>query len=189
MNKFVKYALLSGVSALLLTPTCPVSAQEPPQGDNQQQRRNFDPAQMRERMLERYQKQLEITDDSEWKAIKERVEKVMTLQMQSRMGGMGMMGMRRNGGPGGPGGGPDSASATSGTRAQGSRGGEANAELEALQKALDAKAAKEEVKDKLEKVRAARKVKEAELEKAQEDLKQLLTSRQEAQAVLLGLLK
>jgi hypothetical protein len=57
-----------------------------------------------------------------------------------------------------------------------------------LQKAIDAKAPKAEVKAALEKYVAARKAKQAELEKAQEELRKVLTSRQEAIATLNGLL-
>lgn len=58
-----------------------------------------------------------------------------------------------------------------------------------LQKALDDKARAEEVKAKLAKVREARKAKEAALEKAQEELRKSLSPRQEAGAVLVGLLR
>ncbi len=62
-------------------------------------------------------------------------------------------------------------------------------ELDALRKALDSKAPAEEIKAKLADVRAARKKKEAELEKAQDELRDMLSPRQEAVAVTLGLLK
>jgi hypothetical protein len=57
-----------------------------------------------------------------------------------------------------------------------------------LQKALDDKAPVEQIKDALAKYRAARKDKQARLEAAQASLKSVLTAKQEAQAVLLGLL-
>ena len=64
-------------------------------------RGNFDPAQMRERMMTRIKEQLGATDD-EWKAIEPKVDKVMTAQRESR-GGFGFGGF--GGGRGGPGGG------------------------------------------------------------------------------------
>ncbi len=90
------------------------------------------------------------------------------------------------GGPGGQGG-----ADANGNPQRARRGGfgEPSPEQEALQKAIEAKASKEELTAALTKLRAARKAKDAELEKAQEELKQLLSTRQEAQAVVMGLLK
>ncbi len=62
-------------------------------------------------------------------------------------------------------------------------------EVEALQKAIEAKADPEEIKAKLANLRSARKEKQAKLEKAQEDLRGVLTARQEAIAVVMGLLQ
>ena len=58
-----------------------------------------------------------------------------------------------------------------------------------LQKALDDKASAEDVKAKLAKLRETRKTKEAALEKAQDELRKALSPRQEAGAVLAGLLR
>jgi len=94
-------------------------------------------------------------------------------------GGMGrMFGRNRggqNGGPGGPGGG------------RGGMFGQPSAEQESLQKALDDNAPASQIKDLLAKYKASQKAKQAKLEAAQEDLKKVLTSKQEAQAFLLGL--
>lgn len=62
-------------------------------------------------------------------------------------------------------------------------------EIEALRKALDSKAPAAELKAKLAAVRTAREQKEANLATAQEELKQLLSARQEAVAVMFGLVK
>ena len=113
--------------------------------------RNFDPAQMQQRMLERYKELLEVTNDDEWKAIEPRVTKVM----EARRGGMF---------------------------------GTPSPEAEALQKAIDSKASKAELKATLEKYVASRKTKQADLEKSQAALRELLTPRQEAIAALNGLL-
>ena len=139
--------------------------------------RNFDPAEMQKRMMERYQEVLEITDAADWKAVEPLVQKVADARMQSFSGmGRGMFGGRGGrgggGGPGGPGG----------------FGGQANPDAEALQKAIDSKASKAEMKAALAKYIESRKAKQAELEKAQAALREVLTPRQEAIAALNGLL-
>jgi hypothetical protein len=137
--------------------------------------RNFDPAEMQKRMMERYQEVLEITDAAEWKAVEPLVQKVAEARMQSFSGmGRGMFGGR--GGRGGGGGGP------------GGIGGQANPDAEALQKAIDSKASKAEMKAALAKYIESRKAKQAALEKAQAALREVLTPRQEAIAALNGLL-
>ncbi len=136
---------------------------------------NFDPAQMRQRMAERMREQFGVKDDTEWKLISERIEKVSDARRDmGGRGGMGMMWGGRGGGPGGQG---------------GPGGGQVNAEQEALQKAIESNAPADEIKTKLAKYRTSQKDKEAKLAKAQEDLRQVLTVKQEATAVLLGLLK
>ncbi len=142
-------------------------------------RPRFDPAQMQQRMMERYKEQLEVTDDQEWKAIQPLIQKVQEARMAS-MSGRGMFGF--GGRRGGPGGGPD------GEQGQRRFGPPPSPEAEALQKAIDAKAPKAELKAALERYQAARKVKLADLEKAQDDLRKVLTARQEAIATLNGLL-
>ncbi|MFM7556384.1 MAG: hypothetical protein ACKPAH_13945, partial [Verrucomicrobiota bacterium] len=86
------------------------------------------------------------------------------------------------GGPGGPGG--------QGGSRQGRGGfGQLNPDAEALQTALDSGASADDVKAKLATYRASTKQKEAQLEKAQDELRALLSVKQEARAVLLGLMK
>jgi hypothetical protein len=200
-----------GTATWLLLGAGNLSAQDrPPQG-------NFDPAQMRQRMLERVREQFDVKDDAEWKAIAERIEKVMQARRSAGggggSGGLGFPGGR--GGPGGPGGqgfaggppppggpgGPDSFGPPGGAPppspegvqgrppGAGGFGRETSPELDALRKALDNKASAAEIKAKLADLRAARKKKEAELEKAQDNLREILSARQEAVAVTLGLLK
>lgn len=137
---------------------------------------NFDPAQFQQRMMERTKESLEITDDSEWKAIEPLVQKVMEArrdQMAASFRGFGRRG--RGGGEGdrGP---------------RGGMFGNPSPEAEALQKAIDAKASNSELKAALAKYEAARKAKVAALEKAQADLRKVLTPRQEAIAAMDGLL-
>ncbi len=134
--------------------------------------RNFDPAQMQQRMLERAQEQLGFTNDVEWDAVKPLVQKVQEAQMAARAGQMrGMFGGRNRGGNGG-----------------GNGMFPADAERDALQKAVDDNAPAAQIKDLLAKYKAAQKTKQAKLEAAQADLKKVLTTKQEAQAVLSGLI-
>jgi hypothetical protein len=132
-------------------------------------RGNFDPAEMRARMMERYQEQLGFSD-AEFKAIQPLIEDVQTKQRDARGGRGGMM----FGGRGGAGG-------------RGGRGGnqDADPELEALQSAIESGS---NIEAKLAAFRAARDKKEADLKKAQDTLKSVLTVKQEAQAVLMGII-
>jgi len=158
-------------------------------GGGRQGRGNFDPAQMQQRMMERYKEVLEVTDDSEWKAMEPLVQKVMDARRDT-MGGMGR-GMFGRGGPGrgGPGGGDNAQPADQqGGQRRGGFGGTPNPNAEALQKAIDSKGSKAEIQAALDKYLASRKAKQADLEKAQADLCNVLTTRQQAIATLNGLL-
>jgi hypothetical protein len=139
---------------------------------------NFDPAQFQQQMMERTRESLEVKDDAEWKAIEGLVQKVMDTRREMFSSGMGRMfgGRRGGGGQGG-----DQA---------GRRGGfgQPSPEAEALQRAIDSKASKAELKAALAKYQESRKAKQAELEKAQEELRKVLTARQEAIATVNGLL-
>lgn len=176
--------MAASIAALLSAGLIPALAQDnpgPPPG-----RPNFDPAQFQQRRLERIKEQMEITDDSEWKAMEPLIQKVMESRIASMAGmGRGMFGPRRGGGNGGNGG-------NGGDQGQGQRRGgmfgTPSPEAEALQKTIDAKAPKAEIKAALAKFVESRKAKQAELEKAQEDLRKVLTTRQEAIATLEGLL-
>lgn len=145
-------------------------------GDQGGMRRgNWDPAQMQQRMMGRIQEQLGFTNDTEWSAVQPLVQKVMDARRDVGFGGgMARMfggGRNRGGGQGGPGG----------------MFGQQSPEAEALQKAIDANAPTDQIKDLLAKYKAAQKVKQDKLEAAQADLKNVLDTKQEAQAVLLGL--
>jgi len=184
MNMFKKALLLAGVVAATSFGTAQVNAQG-----------NFDPEQMRQRMMERVREQLGVTNDDEWKIISERAEKVMTARREASAGGFGMFGRGPGGGGGGRRGGGDNASATAGGNGGNDRGnrgrgmfGEEPQEAKDLRAAIEAKASPEEIKTKLDKYRAYKKGKEADLVKAQEKLKEVLNARQEASAVLAGLL-
>ncbi len=180
MMKLNRMLLAGGMAAMLSLGTAQIFAQNAPaaggqtggnNGGGRGNRGNFDPAQFQQRMMDRTKEQLEITDDAEWKAIQPLVQKVMDARMATMRG---MFGRRGGPGGGGPGG--------------GTGGGTVNPEQETLQKAIDAKASGAELKTALTKFVEARKVKQADLEKAQADLRKVLTPRQEAIASLNGLL-
>jgi hypothetical protein len=153
-------------------------------------RGNFNPEEMRARMMDRYKESLEIKSDDEWKVIQPRIEKVTEARRDVGFGGMGrgfgMMG-RPGGGPGGPGGPGGGGGDNPGGRPA-RFGGEPNPDADALQKAIEGKASADEIKAKLTKYRESKKAKEAKLEAAQEDLRKTLTVRQEATLVLMGVL-
>jgi hypothetical protein len=75
-----------------------------------------------------------------------------------------------------------------GQQGRGGFGGTPNPAADALQKAIDSKASKAELKAALDKYLASRKASQAALQQAQDDLRKVLTSRQEAIATLNGLL-
>jgi Spy/CpxP family protein refolding chaperone len=136
-------------------------------------RGDFDRTRMREMMAERLQQALGCTSE-EWKVIGPRVEKVTELRMRPRMRG-GMMGRRgrrgepgREGRPGGP---------------------PPPKEVADLTKALDSEnTPKAEIEGKLKAFRAAAKKREEALKKARSELREVLTLRQEARLVLMGIL-
>lgn len=177
------------------------SAVQAQQGGQGGQRGGFDPEQMRARMMERYKEQLEVKDDAAWKVLEERIQKVTEAQreaMMGRMGGMGrgMMGMgarnREGGDQAGQGGnrqqGDRQQAQGSDRRQRGGMFGEPSAEAEALQKAIENKAPNDELKTKMAALREVQKAKQAKLTAAQEELRKLLTVRQEAILVASGTL-
>lgn len=139
-------------------------------------RGNFDPADFQQRFMENIRERLSFTNDTDWAAVQPLVQKVMDARREVGFGG----GMGRFGGRGGGGGGDNF-----GRR---NAFNQPSPEADALQKALDDNAPTAQVKTLLDKYRATRKDKQAKLEAAQEDLRKVLSLRQEAQAALLGLL-
>jgi len=176
MKKFKQLLMMAGVSAALSMGAANVQAQG-----------NFDPEQMRQRMMENVRERLEIKDDAEWKIVSERVEKVMTARREIGGGGMGLFGRPGGGRRGGNGDGGGGGNADGGQRRR--FGGEPSQAAKDLEAAIEAKAPADEIKAKLDKYRAFRKEKEADLAKAQDKLKEVLNARQEAAAVLAGLLQ
>ncbi len=142
---------------------------------------NFNAAQMQQQMqdqmLASYRETLEVGNDDDWNVIQDRIKKVLAAQQDTGFGGVGgMVGMFTRGRGGRTGG-----------AAAGLLGGNSQ-EQNLLQDAVDTQAPKERLKSALDQFIKARKAKQAKLEKAQEDLRSVLTLRQEAIATLNGLL-
>jgi hypothetical protein len=143
--------------------------------------RNMSPEERQNWFTDRQKEQLEITDDAEWKVIQPLVQKVNEARMAT-MGGM-MRGFGFGGRRGGDNGGNQDRQNRGGMFGQ-----QQSAEQQALEKAVDAKASNSDLKSALAKYQDARKAKQAELEKAQADLRKVLSVRQEALATLNGIL-
>ncbi len=135
--------------------------------------RRFDPERMRERYMERIKENLEVTEE-EWKVLEPRIAKVVTLSWQTR-GGRGMFARRRRGGAEGAGEARELSNVEKAT--------------EQLQTTLENEEAKpKEIKSNLKALRKAREKAKQELAKAQKELREVLTLRQEARLVLSGML-
>jgi hypothetical protein len=139
--------------------------------------RGFDMENFQQRMMERMKEQLNATNQ-EWTVIEPRLSKVMTLNRQSAGRFMGMA--RRGGGPGAPDrpgrGAPD----------QDSQVQQAQNKLQQTLENADANAAQS--KSPLTALREAREKAKQELAKAQQELREVLSVRQEAQLVMMGML-
>jgi|AP46_1055502.scaffolds.fasta_scaffold00317_10 hypothetical protein len=139
-----------------------------PAGRGGQERgRGWDFGDMRARMMERMQEQFGFSD-AEFKAIRPLIEDVQTKQREVLGGRMSSM-------------------FRSFTGRSSSRGGrdESNSEQSALERALKANSS---IESKLAAYRKVRDEKRAALKKSQDTLKSVLTLKQEAQAVLMGLI-
>lgn len=133
---------------------------------------------LRQRGEERMKTTLGVTDE-EWKVLQPKIEKVTTLNRELR-GGMGMM---ARGGRGGRGPGGEQAQAAQAPQS------DVQKQRQALQTVLDNKESKPaEIKTALSGYRDARAKTRAELEKAQKELRGVLSVRQEAQLVMMGTL-
>lgn len=146
--------------------------------------RNMDPAQRQQFMLNRIKDNLGFTNDTDWNAVQPLVQKVVDAQTAARSNMGGMFRNRRNNNNGDNGGG------NGGGNNGGGRGGffgTPSPEAQALQSALDNNAPDAQVKDLLAKYQASQKAKQDALKQAQENLRAVLTPRQEAEASLMGL--
>ena len=139
----------------------------------------FDPAQFRERMMNNIKERLGASDD-EWKVISPKVEKVMTAQRDARAGGGGFGGFGGGGGGRrGGGGGGDQQPTT--------EVGKASADLRTALENKDTPA--DDIAKKLAAYREARDKGRAALQASQKELKEILTQRQEAVMVNMGMLE
>jgi len=136
----------------------------------------MDPAQRQQMMMDRYKEDLGFTNDTDWSAVQPLVQKVADAQRDvnmARFAGAFRRGGRNGGGGGGGGGGFNLPT---------------DPDREALQQAVDNNASSAQVKAALDKYRASQKAKESKLASAQADLQKVLSPKQEAAAVLAGLL-
>jgi hypothetical protein len=154
----------------------------------------FDPEQMRQMMDQRMKEQLGCTDQ-EWQVLGPRVTKVMNLTRQTGMGaGMGRMFMGGRRGQAGPGGqqGQGGPGGQQGRRPRDPFGQQETAvgkASDALQTTLEnASSSPDEIKTNLTALRTAKEKSRQELATAQKELRDVLTLRQEAQLVLMGML-
>ena len=141
---------------------------------------NFDPAQFQQQMLDRVKERLEVTKDDEWTALQPIVQKVFDARRETMSNGIGR-GFGRGPRPGG-----DTNNNSGDQNRRPSMFGEPSAEALALDKAIESKAPKKELEAALSKFRAAKKDKETKLKEAQDALRKVLSSRQEAIAVANG---
>jgi hypothetical protein len=193
MKKMTQWLALSSITALCLTGT--VIAQEQGQGGpggnrgggrGQGGAGGGDPAEFRaqfeQRMMETIRERLEIKEDAEWTAIEPLIKKVTEVRAQQIGGNMRGLGRGNRGGQGGQGGGQG------GGGGRGGFGGEPSAEQTALTEAVEnPSASKDELKAKMAEFRKARDQKAAELKTAQDNLKKVLTTKQEAVALQMSL--
>lgn len=189
--------LLLPILALSASIIC-ASAQEKKDDNNPDRRRggdrgNFNPEEFRKQMSERLKASLKVTDD-EWAVIQPLMEKVQTKLRDS-------MSTRGFGGGGGPSGGGDprrrggDGGGTPSGGTPGAPGGQrtdrpTSPERDALRTALeDEKTTPEDIQAKLAALRDVRKKSEGELAAAREDLRKVLSVRQEAALVGMGILE
>ena len=137
---------------------------------------NFNPEEMQQRVSAMLREQFDVSDDAEWKLISDRMTAITELRRNTMVLGGGAFAGLRGGAGGAPGGG-----------GRGGRGG-ASAEQDALRQAVTDKLPEAEIKSRLERLREVRKANEEKLVKAQEELRAILSVRQEAVAVMAGLL-
>jgi len=177
---------LTGVLVLGILGLGQALAQEPPDRRRaprspEEMRRRIE--QFRQQMSDRMREQLGATVD-EWKILQPRIEKVQQLQRQSRGGLRGLFGMfgRDRGRRGGP---PD-------RRREGETERERSdieKKTEALRSLLeDESASADSIKAALGALRKARANAQKELAAARKELREIVTSKQEAQLVLIGIL-
>jgi len=174
-----KLFAICGMVAALFCGVSTVSAQNNGGGGGGGGRGNFDPTQFQQRMMDGVRDQLGFTNDTDWDAVQPLVQKVMDARRDVGVGnGMRMM-FRRN---------RDQNGGDNNRQRFGGFFGQPSPEFTALQTAIDNNAPDAQIKDLLDRYRASQKAKEDKLKQAQENLRAVLTVKQEATATLLGLL-
>jgi hypothetical protein len=198
--------LLLPILALSASIIC-ASAQEKKEDNNPDRRRggdrgSFNMDEFRQRMAERLKTSLKVTDD-EWAVISPLIEKVQVKMRDSASSrGFGGGAPGGPGGPGAPGGGGDrrrGGGEGGGAPTAGTPGGGGDSqrpvratspERDALRTALESETSTpEEIQAKLTALREVRKKSEAELNAAREELRKVLSVRQEAALVGMGMLE
>lgn len=185
MKKLTKLQGITGIVLLLTLVVSLLYAAEQPQRGQQgpgrmQRGGGFDRAAMTERMMGMMQERMGASEE-EWKIISPRLSKVMELSQDANSRGMGMFrGMSgRNRGRRGP--------DTQDQQAQNES--PVQKAIQGLQETLEKEnASSDEIKSKLEALRSAREKARQELAKAQQSLREVLTLKQEAQLILMGML-
>jgi len=176
-GRFVGFVAVLTVAALVCASIVMAQA-----GGRQRGRRRFDPEQMRQRMMERMKEALRASDE-EWELIAPRLEKVQTLTRQARGGDMRVL----FAGMGGFRGTPARTRPREETAQQEQTPlEEATANLRAVLQ--DQEASDAQIQEALTAYREEREKVREELAEAQQDLREVLSLRQEGQLVLMGLL-
>lgn len=171
---------ICGIAAALFCGAGSVSAQQDNGGGGG---RRFDPAQMQQRMMDNIRDQLGFTNDTDWSAVQPMVQKVLDTRRD-----VGFGDMRRLMGFGGGGRNRGGNDQNGRTRGGGMFGNTPSPEAQALQTAIDNNAPAGQIKGLLDKYQASQKAKQDKLKQAQDNLRAVLSVKQEAQATLLGLL-
>lgn len=180
--KVIQWLAIGGMAAALFLSAGSVFAQNDNGGGGggRPGRGNFDPAQMQQRMMDNVRDQLGYTNDTEWSAVQPLIQKVMDARRDVGVGGgMGRMFRQRN----------NNGDQGGNNNRRGGFFGTPSPEAEALQKAIDDNAPTAQIKAAFAKYEASQKTKRARLTEAQDNLRKVLTTKQEAQATLLGLLE
>ena len=172
MKKTSLLAILSAALLVFIVGRENAAAQNFPNIDPQQIQQMI--KQVQQQFLTSLRNQLHQTNDSEWNAMEPFLNKVVEAETDTLLGGSSGMGMIR--------------------MFLGNRGGnipglgQLNPEGEALRKLLDDGAPTRQIRDALARYNDARKRKADELTRNREQLRKILTPRQEAILVIMGLL-
>ena len=137
------------------------------------------------RTLERARLKLEVTDDQEWKIIQDRLERVLRAQRDYQNGLFSTKSRALN--PGAKK--ADRGVATTDPGAGNRPKGTSDTDAGTLRKLVESKAESNQIKLALTHIRGTLREQQDELERAQEDLRSVLTPRQEAISLLAGWLR